>query len=142
MKTKKNQNLKKAPYVDEKNENLLIPIDNKKNNNRNRYTLLYKKTNCGKNLRMSVLIPGLGKRKIAEILGIDSHTLREWIQLFPFIEAAKNISEFYLLESGGSLQETLNIETELIKWISKVRHLDIAINTLKIIIQAIKYIQI
>ena len=80
----------------------------------------------------------MGKKKIAEILGIDSHTLREWIQLLSLIEEAKNKSEIYLLEGGGSLPETFNIEPELIKWICEMRLLDIAINTHEIIIQAIK----
>ena len=91
-----------------------------------------------KHKNISALNPDLDKKKIAEALGIDSHTLREWIQLFPFIETEKNKSEFYRIEGRGSLSKTLNIESELIKWISEMRSLDVKLNAREMIIQAIK----
>ena len=77
--------------------------------------------------------PEKGLKKIANELNIDDHTLREWIQLIDFINTEKNKRLKYRLVGGGRNPQTLNIENNLLIWISEMRRLDICINTNQII---------
>ena len=105
---------------------------------RRQYTLEDKMNIINQYKSIKQKFPQKGLKKIANELNIDDHTLREWRQLKDFINTEKNKRLKYRLVGGGRNPQTLNIENNLLIWISEMRRLDICINTNQIIYKALE----
>ena len=65
-------------------------------------------------------------------------SLIEWIQQIPFIDETISTTKKYRLEGGGRSPNTMDLEEDLIKWVSEQRRLELGITTSEIIYKLIE----
>ena len=106
--------------------------------NRKKYTITFKKNAVEKFKEIKNNFPKKGLRTIANELNVPRSSLQEWIKQINFLEDTKGGSHKFRLDGGGRNPNTLDLEGNLIVWISEQRRLGIPINTNTIILKLIE----
>ena len=99
---------------------------------RKKYTLAGKKTFVDRYKKIKANFPQRGIRSIANELDVPKSSLIEWIKQIPFIDETISATKKYRLEGGGRNLNTMDLEEDLIKWVSEQRRLEIWIKSSEI----------
>ena len=105
---------------------------------RKKYTLAEKKNFVDRYKKIKANFPNRGIRSIANELDVPKSSLIEWIKQIPFIDETISTTKKYRLEDGGRNPSTIDLEEDLIKWVSEQRRLEIGITTTEININLIR----
>ena len=125
---KTNQKLESNLESDSDNTEELTSIKLK----RKKYTLAGKKTFVDRYKKIKANFPQRGIRSIANELDVPKSSLIEWIKQIPFIDETISTTKKYPLEGGGRNPNTMDLEEDLIKWVSEQRRLEIWIKSSEI----------
>ena len=125
---KTNQKLESNLESDSDNTEELTSIKLK----RKKYTLAEEKTFVDRYKKIKANFPQRGIRSIANELDVPKSSLIEWIKQIPFIDETISATKKYRLEGGGRNPNTMDLEEDLIKWVSEQRRLEIWIKSSEI----------
>jgi len=82
----------------------------------------------------------MGFNYISDIFGINRRMLKDWEKKIDIFKKISNKQKVYRLPGGGAKSQTINNETQLIKFINKLKRNNIKI-TCKVVINEIIKIQ-
>ena len=102
---------------------------------RKRYTLLEKKQLVEKYKSIKLSDPNRGIRSIASELNVPRSCLQDWCNKYKCFKDKVDLENKYRLEGAGRNPESITVDDVLIKWVSLMRRLGIALSTNEIIIK-------
>jgi transposase-like protein len=102
---------------------------------RKRYTLLEKKQLVEKYKSIKLSDPNRGIRSIASELNVPRSCLQDWCNKYKCFKDKVDLENKYRLEGAGRTPESVTVDDVLVKWVSLMRRLGIALSTNEIIIK-------